>query len=201
MRSAIRCAMSTYFVSSAPDDQQDRHPQFAETVPVRRLNTLAEHPQLVGELCDGVGLPTLLDARPITGERREHRLCEPAFEERVDAVALDLLREAFVGLATGGALVGVGDAGRRARRARVDAPRRAGRARAAGTVGRPGSSRRSTARPRSSACAVATKSASCRHVGGDARPRGTPVWVPTTTACLGEAVHQHKIVSHGGILA
>ena len=52
-----------------------------------------------GEPLDGVPALGGRRARPLAGQRGEERLREPAVEERVDAVALDLLREALVGVA------------------------------------------------------------------------------------------------------
>src|SRR5262249_18831067 len=91
-------------------DEQHRHPALAQPLPVRRLHALPERAQLVGEPLDGVGGAPLVDARTITGQRREEWLREPPFEERIDAVALHLLRETLVGLAARGALGGVRDA-------------------------------------------------------------------------------------------
>ena len=56
----------------------------------------------------------LLDAAALARQRREQRLREPAFEERVDPVAFDLLRELLVGDDPAARASGVGDAGRRA---------------------------------------------------------------------------------------
>ena len=62
--------------------------------------------ELLREGFDRVVGAAFLEPRPLGRQRGEQRLREPAFEERVDAVALDLLREALVGVASRGALGG-----------------------------------------------------------------------------------------------
>ena len=96
------------------DDQEHRHGQLAEAVPVRRLRALPEHAQLRGETLDGVGAPALVETGSIWRQRGEHGLGEPALEERVDAIAFDRLRECLVGVSARRPLGRIGDARRRA---------------------------------------------------------------------------------------
>ena len=106
--------MSTYLASRDPDDEQHRHRELAQPRPVVGLRALPQRRELVRQTVDGVRGAAILDPGRIARERREQRLREPALEERVDAVALDLVRQRLVTRASGGALGVVGDAGRRA---------------------------------------------------------------------------------------
>ena len=94
-------------------DERDRHLELAEPVPQRRLDPLPEHAQLVRESRRAVA-PAVVELRELAGKRREQRLCEPAFEERADALAFDLEREPFVMRPPRFPRPGVRDAGRRA---------------------------------------------------------------------------------------
>ena len=149
-------------------DEQHRHRQLAEPIPQWRLRALAEDPQLVGEAGDAAAASALVDSGEVAGQRREQRLREPAFEERVRRPR-------------------VRSPGRAARRTRgapraplrprcpatrsraraAPRDRRLVRSRAAGTADRPSSSRRrSRAPPRAPiVAAVVSKS----------RPSGTSI--------------------------
>ena len=115
---AMRCAMSTYFGSSPP------------AISSTGIRSSPSRGQLSGCVpCPSarswcVRRSTVFAARRSSipararGERREQRLRQPAFEERIHTVTLDLSRQRLVTLASSGALGVVGDSRRRADRAR-----------------------------------------------------------------------------------
>ena len=192
-RSAMRWAMSTYLRVEPADDQQHRHPQLAEALPVRRLRALPEHAQLVRETFDGVVGAAFVESGSLGWQRREERLREPAFEERVDAVALDLLRRA----------ARRPRAGRRARRRRRCPATRSTSTRRCTTSGRSSASCRHSRPPCEYPTYVARalvervrgrhEVGAVGHVDGarHRRRQRTPAPVPTTPR-LREPVHEAR---------
>ena len=122
--------------------ERHRHRQLRPAVPQRRLHALAERAQLVRDAIDRVGAPAFVDACDVARQRREQRLVEPAIEERVDAVALDVEREPFVGASARGRVRVRRRCPATRSRARAPPRGRVARARGRGTAARPSSSRR-----------------------------------------------------------
>ena len=192
-----RC--STYFVSSSPDDQQHRHRELAQAVPVRRLRALPERPSWWVSAVDGV-------ARRVAPRRRRVRAAATrTAAARASARGTRRRRRAR----SRARAARRRRAGPRAARRIGDAGRRAHQHEPSTTSGRSSASCRQRRPPIEYPTYVAAPPSSPSAVRGRARsrgrrePRGACVGdvaasrapVPTTRARLGEPVHEHAVRS------
>ena len=94
-------------------EDQDGHAQAGEVRPSRRLAPGAGQPEAAGQALDGVAAPVVEVGR-VGRQVGEERLGQPALDERVEPVALQIARPRLVAATAGGPLLLVLDPGRRA---------------------------------------------------------------------------------------